>query len=76
MTPHIVADPDILGGKPRVAGTRLSVDFILELFASGASHADVLDAYPQLTPDALSAALAFAARTLRSEVVWDQKYSA
>ncbi len=76
MTAYIVADPHVLGGKPRVTGTRLSVDFILELFASGASHAEVLQAYPQLTHESLSAALTFAARTMRSEVVWEQKYSA
>lgn len=59
MPPHIVSDPDVLGGKPRVAGTRLSVAFLLELFASGASRRAVREAYPQLTEDALSAALAF-----------------
>ena len=76
MSAHIVADPLVLGGKPRIAGTRLSVDFILELFASGASHSEVLEAYPQLTFESLSAALAFAARTMRSEMAWEAKYSA
>ncbi len=72
----IVSSPDILGGKPRVRGTRLSVAFLLELLGSGASSAEVLAAYPQLSAEALSAAMAYAARTLANEVVWDVKISA
>jgi uncharacterized protein (DUF433 family) len=76
MLTTIVADLDVLGGKPRITGTRLSVDVLLELFASGASREDLLAAYPQLTHDALSAALTFAARVVRSEQVWDVNGSA
>ncbi|MBK5299429.1 MAG: DUF433 domain-containing protein [Vicinamibacteria bacterium] len=57
----IVTDPDILGGKPCVRGTRLSVEFLLELAASGASQADILSSYPQLTAEALAAAFSYAA---------------
>lgn len=42
----IVADPQILGGKPCVRGTRLSVDFLLELTASGATPEQILAQYP------------------------------
>lgn len=57
----IVADPQILGGKPCVRGTRLSVEFLLELAASGATPEQILAQYRQLTRAALSAA--FGART-------------
>ena len=56
----IVTDPQILGGKPCVRGTRLSVEFLLELAASGATREQILAKYPQLTPEAL--AEVFAAR--------------
>jgi uncharacterized protein (DUF433 family) len=51
----IVADPKILGGKPCVRGTRLSVEFLLELAASGATQEQILAQYPQLTRDSLAA---------------------
>lgn len=73
MDTWIVSDAAVLGGKPRVRGTRLSVEFIMELVASGASRDDVVRAYPALTPEAVAAALTYAARTLRNEVVWDVK---
>jgi uncharacterized protein (DUF433 family) len=49
MFVHITSDPNTLGGKSCIKGTRISVEFILELFASGATHQDVLRAYPHLT---------------------------
>jgi uncharacterized protein (DUF433 family) len=72
----IVSDPGVLGGKPCIRGTRISVEFILELFASGASHQDVLRAYPHIPPDGLVAAIEYAARALKNEVVWDIKLPA
>jgi uncharacterized protein (DUF433 family) len=66
---HITSDPAILGGKPIVKGTRISVEFILELFASGATLQDVLRAYPQLTAAAVEDALRYAARSLKNEIV-------
>jgi uncharacterized protein (DUF433 family) len=44
--PYIPSDPDILVGKPVVKGTRLAVDFILNLFASGWTQEQVLENYP------------------------------
>ena len=76
MTREIVSDPAVLGGKPCVRGTRLSVEPVLEMLASGASREDLLDAYPQMTVDGLNAALAYAARAMKSEVVWEGKISA
>lgn len=57
----IVADPDMLDGKPCVRGTRLSVEFLLELASSGATPEQILAQYPQLTAEGLSAAFRYAA---------------
>ncbi len=64
---YIVVDPEILRGKPVVRGTRLSVTFLLELFAAGWSEQQVLDNYPTLTAEALRAVFAFAAESLNEE---------
>jgi len=71
MNDWIVANPEILGGKPCVKGTRISVEFILELLASGATREAILRAYPQITSEGLSAALQYAARVMKNEIVWD-----
>jgi uncharacterized protein (DUF433 family) len=76
MGEWIVANPSVLGGKPCIKGTRISVEFILELLASGATRDDVLAAYPQVTGEGLAAALQYAARSLKNEVVWDVKVPA
>ena len=57
---HIHSDDDILGGKPVVKGTRVSVELILEYLADGCSAADVRAAYPHLSAEDVLAALAFA----------------
>ena len=72
----IVTDVEILDGKPCVRGTRLSVEFLLELAASGATQADILARYPQLTADGLAAAFRFAARRVSGERIWDLPVSA
>jgi uncharacterized protein (DUF433 family) len=64
---YIEWNPDILGGKPAVKGTRLAVEFLLSLFAAGWSQDQVLANYPQLTPEALRAVFAFAAEALHDE---------
>ncbi len=64
---HIRSDPKILSGKPVVNGTRLSVDFLLELLANGWSEEQLFDSYPNLTRDALRAVFAFAAESTRDE---------
>lgn len=53
----IVSDPDILGGKPIVKGTRISVALILQCLASGMSREEILRAYPTLTAQGLDSAL-------------------
>jgi len=65
MNPWIVGNPEILGGKPCVRGTRISVEHILELFASGGTREAILEALPQLTEEGLAAALQYAADAMR-----------
>jgi uncharacterized protein (DUF433 family) len=64
---RIVADTSILAGKPVIKGTRLSVDFILSLFAEGWTEQQVLDNYPQLLVEDLRAVFAFAQLCLAEE---------
>ena len=68
---RITTDPEILGGKPIIKGTRISVEFILELYASGASKDDILQNYPHLTEDDIHAALLYASRFLKNEIVFE-----
>lgn len=76
MEDSIVTRPGVLGGKPCIRGTRISVELILELLASGATAQEILAAYPQVTSEGLTAALQYAARALKNEVVWEIKLSA
>ena len=66
----IVSDPKVMMGKPVVAGTRITVDLILEKLGSGESVEAVLEAHPRLTREGALAALRFAAHALRTEVVY------
>lgn len=59
---RIVIDPEILAGKPVIRGTRLAVEFILDLLAAGEQEADILVNYPGLTHDDILACLACARR--------------
>ncbi|MDE0484627.1 MAG: DUF433 domain-containing protein [Candidatus Poribacteria bacterium] len=68
---RIIANPEILGGKPIVEGTRLSVEHILGLLASGMSHAEIIADYPILTEESIRAVLAYAAKALRNEIFID-----
>jgi uncharacterized protein (DUF433 family) len=65
MESRIMIDPAILGGKPCIRGTRLSVEFILELIASGATTESIARAYPHVTQGDIAAAVQFAANYLR-----------
>lgn len=57
---RIIIDPTILVGKPVVKGTRLSVEFILDLLAQGWSHEEILRNYPGLAVTDIQACLAYA----------------
>ena len=65
----IHADPGVLTGKPVVKGTRLSVDFLLGLFAKGWTEAQILENYPQLPCESLRAIFAFASESIKSNAV-------
>ena len=67
---YIHSDPDILVGKPVVRGTRLSVEFILGLFAAGWTEQQVLENYPTLTKESLRAVFAFATDCMREESLY------
>lgn len=61
---RITLDPKIMVGKPVVKGTRLTVEYILNLLAHGATAAEILDEYDGLTHQDIQACLLFAARSL------------
>ncbi len=64
---RIVVDPEIAFGKPRIKGTRLSVEFLMGLFAAGWSEQRVLEDYPHLAREDLQAVFALAAEMLAEE---------
>lgn len=66
----IQSDPSILMGKPVVAGTRITVELILEKLSEGETIEQILEAHPRLTREAVLAALNFAAQALRADVVY------
>ena len=63
-SPLITSDPGILAGKPVIAGTRISVQLILEKLRDGWTIDDLLDDYPQLTREQIGAALDYAAAAM------------
>lgn len=66
----IVSDPAVMMGKPVVAGTRITVELILEKLAAGETVEQILDAHPRLTREGIQAALKFAADALRADVIY------
>jgi len=59
---RIACDPKVIVGKPVIKGTRLTVEYILNLLAHGATTEDILDEYEGLTRDDVRACLLFASR--------------
>jgi uncharacterized protein (DUF433 family) len=66
----VVSNPSVMMGKPVIAGTRVTVELILEKLAAGETVEQILDAHPRLTREGIQAALAFAAEALRADVVY------
>jgi uncharacterized protein (DUF433 family) len=60
VSERITTDPEILAGKPVIRGTRLAVEFILELLAAGQTEAEILENYPGLSREDILACLAYA----------------
>ena len=67
---YITIDPDVLGGKPVIKGTRLSVDFILGLLAQGWTESEILRNYPGINALDIRTFLSYASETLRLEKVY------
>jgi len=61
---RICSDPEIVAGKPVIKGTRLSVDFILNLLAHGATFDEILNEYEGVTTQDIQACLLFASQTV------------
>ena len=67
---RITVDPNVLVGKPVVRGTRLAVEFIIELLGNGWSEQQILESYPGLVHEDVSACLKYAGEILKSERVY------
>ena len=59
-------------GKPVVAGTRITVELILEKLSEGETPEQIIESHPRLTPDSIRAAMAFAAQSLRADVIYPE----
>ncbi len=67
---RVISHPGIMIGKPIIAGTRITVELILEKLAAGETIDQIVKAHHRLTADAVRAVLAFAAAALRADVVY------
>lgn len=67
---RIVVEPKVLAGKPIIKGTRLAAEFVLELLANEWPEQRILENYPQLTHEDITAVLNYAARVLKEETVY------
>ena len=73
---YVTSTPGILGGKPCIKGTRISVELILETVANGASVTDIVREFPQLSTEAVQEAIRYTIDSLRSERIIDIKLAA
>jgi uncharacterized protein (DUF433 family) len=64
---YIHSDPTVLLGKPVIKGTRMSVSFVLDLYAAGWTETMILDNYPHLSKESLLAVLSFTAECMKQE---------
>ncbi len=69
VTERIEINPKVMVGKPVIRGTRISVESIVRKLSEGATEAELMDAYPRLTPEDIRAALSYAAATLAHEEI-------
>jgi len=67
---RITVDPKVLVGKPMIRGTRISVEFVIDLLAQGWSAAQVLEHYDHLRPEDILACLAYASEAPQSEAIY------
>ena len=71
----IISDKNVLAGKPIIKGTRLSVEFLLGLFANGWKEEEVLKNYPTLKKEDILAVFAFAQDGLKEGLIFESKLS-
>ena len=76
QTNMIISDPTIMMGKPVITGTRITVELILEKFASGESVEQILESYPRLTREGIQAALTYTTGVLRGDVIYPAEAAA
>ena len=67
---RITVDPKVLVGKPIIKGTRIAVEFVVDLLARGWTTEQILKEYNHLTPDDIQACLAYASEMLKTERVY------
>jgi uncharacterized protein (DUF433 family) len=67
---RIELNPEVLTGKPIVRGTRLAVEYVLDMIASGVAEEEVLANHPRLTHEDILACVAYATEVLKSERVY------
>lgn len=67
---RINANPDILRGRPRIKGTRIAVNMILEALAVGLSPDELRVQWPELQPEDIKAALLYGARSTNYEWIY------
>lgn len=72
----IISDPGIMMGKPVIAGSRITVELVVEKLAAGETVEQMLESHPGLTREGIRAALTFAARVLRGDVVYPTESAA
>ncbi len=68
---YIVSDNNVLAGKPVIAGTRISIEFIIDRLASGWSEEDLLENYPRLKKEHLQAVFAYIQECLKDGLISD-----
>lgn len=66
----IISDPKIMMGKPVIKGSRITVELILEKLAAGESFDQILESHPRLTIEKIHAALSFASKALKADVIY------
>ncbi len=67
---RVTINPDILVGKPIIRGTRLAVEFVIDLLAQGWTTEDILENYPGLSLKDIQACLSYASEVLKAEKVY------
>lgn len=73
---HIDRNPDVLGGKPKIRGTRISVEIVLSRLGEGWTIEQLLESYPHMNQSHVQACLSYAAETLSTDDVVDIPLSA